>query len=299
MRSRVWLAFGALCVLLSSSWLLSPGTTDLSSIEKQGCFYGAVGFAASILSYRQLRVRLKKRKLPWLQLAGGSVLLLGLPAVLSEWAGNEISDVSRAALFTLVPFVVVAVAMGSELLSADEPGVRRFFVPALAAFGGALLLLPFNFPISERGRMMLGVLLAAIVLTGFASAWIYRLLRGFGMMEALATVCLSNAVFFAVCCLVGLALAGSWSGTSSLISIYSLYNLAELLLLVWLLREMTPVHLAGRYLIAPLFTVLEAFVALHPALTLRMGAGLVLLAGGAGYILFSRTWDPDAMLSIR
>jgi len=222
-------------------------------------------------------------------------LLLGLPLVLGEWVRDGISDISRAALFALVPFVVVAVATMREL----EPGVRRFFAPALAGFGGALLLLPFSFPASMRGRTMFGVLLLALVLVGFANESIYRLLLGFGMMEALAVVCLSNAAFLAACHCAGLPFAESWNGASSLISIHSLYSLVELLLLVWLLREMSPVRLAARYLVVPLFTVLEGVAILRPAPTVRMGAGLVLLVFGAGCILFSRGGDPDAVLSIR
>lgn len=298
MRGAVWLSFGALCILLSSSWLLPTGATAEGSIEQQGCFYAAVGLVALSLSYLQLWTRFKRERFFWLRLAGASVLLLGLPAVVGEWASGGMSDVSRAALFALVPFVVVAVAMGSELLSADEPGVRRFFVPALAGLGGVLLLLSFDFPMSVQGRTMVGVLVVAIVLAGFASAWIYRLLRGFGMMEALAIVCLSNAAFFAACHFIGLHLAGGWSGVSSLVSIHSLYGLVELLLLVWLLREMPPVRLAARYLVVPLFTVLEGLVVWRPPVTIRMAAGLVLLAGGAGYILFSRNEDPGAVPSI-
>jgi drug/metabolite transporter (DMT)-like permease len=231
----------------------------------------------------------------WLPVAAMSILLLGLPAVLGEWARGGISDISRAAIFALVPFVVVVVAATRE----SEPGVRRFSIPALIGFGGVLLLLPFSFPTSPRGQIVFGVLLAVVALVGFASEAIYHLLRGFGMIEALAVMALSNAVFLIACHLVNLPSAESWSGVSSLLSIHSLYNLAELLLLVWLLREMSPVRLAGRYLIVPLFTVLEGLAFLHPPLTVRMGAGLVLLVAGAAFLLLSRGWDSDAVLSIR
>jgi drug/metabolite transporter (DMT)-like permease len=295
MRRKIWIAFGALCVLLSSSWMLPATTTESSPIARQCCFYGAIGLVAGALSHRRLWVRLKRREPLWLQLASVSVLLLGLPLAVGEWARDGISDISRAALYALVPFVVVVVATVREL----EPGVRRLFVPALVGFGGALLLLPFSFPLSVRGRIMFGVLLMTAVLVGFASESIFRLLRGFGMMEAFAVVCLSNAVFLAACHFAGLPFAESWSGASSLISIHSLYSLVELLLLVWLLREMPPVRLAARYLVVPLFTVLEGFAFLRPALTVRMAAGLVLLLAGAAYLLFSRVGDSDAVLSIR
>jgi drug/metabolite transporter (DMT)-like permease len=115
-------------------------------------------------------------------------------------------------------------------------------------------------------------------------------------MEAFVIVCLSNAMFLAAC---SLFYGESWRSSVSLISISSLWYLAELILLVWLLREMTPVRLATRYLVVPLFVVLEGLVILRPLFTARMGAGLILMVGGVGYILFSRGWDPDAVLSIR
>ncbi|HUZ96625.1 MAG TPA: hypothetical protein VMU57_17120 [Edaphobacter sp.] len=297
-RRSIWIAFFCLCLLLSSSWLLPAGASEESPIAQQGCFYGVVGLVALILAYRRARARLQWRAC--LQVAAVSILLLGVPAVLGEWARNAISDISRAALFALVPFVVVMVAAARE----SEPGVRRFSLPALIGFGGVLLLLPFSFPTSPRGQIVFGVLLVVVALGGFASEAIYHLLRGFGTIEALAVVSLSNAAFLIACHFVNLPSAESWSGVSwiglsGLLSIHSLYNLVELLLLVWLLREMSPVRLAVRYLIVPLFIVLEGFAFLHPPLTVRMAAGLVLLVAGAAYLLFSRGWDSDAVLSIR
>lgn len=291
MRRSTWLAFFALCLLLSSSWLLPAGAAEESSIAQQGCFYGLVGLVALIFVYRRARLQ-------WhacLQVAAISVLVLGVPAVLGEWARDGISDINRAALFALVPFVVVMVAAVRE----SEAGVRRFSIPALIGFGGVLLLLPFSFPTAPRGQIVFGVLLVVVLLVGYASEAIYHLLRGFGTIEALAIVSLANAVFLIACHFVNLPSAESWSGVSSLLSIHSLYNLAELLLLVWLLREMSPVRLAVRYLIVPLFTVFEGFAFFHPPLTLRMGAGLVLLIAGAAYLLSSRGGDSDTVLSIR
>lgn len=294
-RRSIWIAFFCLCLLLSSSWLLPAGAAEESPIAQQACFYGTVGLLACAFSCRRLWSRVKCRDRLWLHVASMSVLLLGLPAVLGEWVRNEISDISRAALFALVPFVVVVIAAARE----SELGVRRFSVPALVGFGGVLLLLPFGFPTSFRAQILFAVLLVGVALVGFASEQIYRLLRGFGTLEALAVVSLANAVFLIACHFVNLPSAENWSGVSSLLSIHSLYNLAELLLLVWLLREMSPVRLAVRYLIVPLFIVLEGFAFLHPPLTLRMAAGLILMVTGAAYLLVSKSGDSEAVLSIR
>lgn len=294
-RRSIWAAFFCLCLLLSSSWLLPAGATDESPIAQQAFFYGVVGLLAGAFSCRRLWSRLKSKDRLWPHVAAASILLLGMPAVLGEWVRNEISDISRAAIFALVPFVVVVVAAARE----SESGVRRFSIPALVGFGGVLLLLPFGFPTSSRAQILFAVLLVGVALVGLASERIYRLLQGFGSLEALAVVSLANAVFLLACHIVNLPSAESWSGVSSLLSIHSLYNLAELLLLVWLLREMSPVRLAVRYLLVPLFIVFEGFAFLHPPLTVRMGAGLVLLVTGAAYLLLSKSGDSEAVLSIR
>ena len=294
-KATVWVAFAALCLLVANAWLL-PAQPDKSPAG-QVCFYGVIGLAALLLSRRQLWTRRKRQGTGWLLVtAGASVLLLGLPATLNAWGQETLPDVSRAALFGLTPFVVVVVVSGSDALSRDEPGVRRFFVPTLAAFAGALLLLSFSFPLSSEGRVTMAVVLLAMALAGFASAWMYRLLHETGMMEALAVVCVANAIFYAV---FRLPFDRGWNGVSSLLSITPLYSLAELLLLVWLLRRMSPVLLAVRYLAVPLLIAIEAFVILRPPWTVRMGVGLALLAGGAAYVLLSRSSDSDSVLSIR
>jgi drug/metabolite transporter (DMT)-like permease len=70
------------------------------------------------------------------------------------------------------------------------------------------------------------------------------------------------------------------------------------LLLLWLLRRMPPVQFASRYLIIPLLTVLEAYVLLRPQLTLRIGAGAILLAAGAGSLLLQHPAE-DEVVSLR
>jgi drug/metabolite transporter (DMT)-like permease len=73
----------------------------------------------------------------------------------------------------------------------------------------------------------------------------------------------------------------------------------EVVLLAVLLKRMEPVRLAGRFLVVPLLTIVEGFVLLRPGLTLRMGVGAALLAGGAGMMLLLRGPQEDVSLSLR
>ena len=60
----------------------------------------------------------------------------------------------------------------------------------------------------------------------------------------------------------------------------------EVLLIVWLLRVMAPVRFSARYLVIPLLTVVESFVVERPEVTVRIVCGTILLAVGAGALLF-------------
>ena len=69
-----------------------------------------------------------------------------------------------------------------------------------------------------------------------------------------------------------------------------------LLLTVWLLREMTPVRFAARYLVVPLVTIVEGFLLVRPAWNWTMGAGFVLLAGGCAGLLRADSAEVQAGL---
>jgi hypothetical protein len=146
---------------------------------------------------------------------------------------------------------------------------------------------------------MLGLVCVAVILAGLASVWMYRLLRGIGLAAAVAVVGGANAVFLLVCSGVREDDVWRWSGLVSAVSISSLVDVIEVLLIVWLLREMQPVRFAARYLVIPLLTVLESYILMRPEWTLRMGCGTVLLAAGAGALLLSTAGEDETVLSLR
>jgi len=198
-------------------------------------------------------------------------------------------------LFAMAPVVVVmAVAAGDE-----ERGARRFLVPALVGLGGLLLLLPMSFSGTILGRLMLALVCAAVVLVGLSSVWLYRLLRGVALVHAVAMICLANAVFLLVCSAVHRDFVLRGSDLASVISIASLVDVMEVVLIVWLLRDMPPVRFAARYLLIPLLTILESFLLIRPEVTVRIACGTALLAAGAGMLLFLKAGDEDTILSLR
>jgi hypothetical protein len=92
---------------------------------------------------------------------------------------------------------------------------------------------------------------------------------------------------------------GRWGELGSILSISSPVDVVEVLLIVWLLREMLPVRFAARYLVIPLLTILESYALMRPDWTVRMGLGTLLLAAGAGALLFWKAGDEETVLSLR
>jgi hypothetical protein len=233
------------------------------------------------------------------RLAAAAVGFFGVPMVVAEYARGSVPAISRSALFALVPVVVVIVVAAGESAGREERGARLFLMPALAGLGGLLLLLPLAFSSSARGWMMLAAVCAAVVLVGVASVRLHGLLRGFALADAIAVVGVSNAVFLLISSAVLEEVVRRGNGLASVMSLASLVDVVEVLLIVWLLREMPPIRFAARYLMFPLLTVLESYVVMRPELTVRMGFGTVLLAAGAGTLLFWKAGEEETVLSLR
>ncbi len=288
-RRSVWIAFGFLCLLSATAWVVPSGREELPALERQGLVFGAVGLAALCFTVRRQAVRTD-----W-QLVVAGIGFFGLPTVVVEVARGSVGETSRSALFAMVPVVVVLVIVTGS--AAD--GARRLLVPALVGLGGLLLLVPLDFSSSVRGDIMLGLLSAAVVVVGVCSVWLFRVLDGVELAEAAAGIGLANALFLLVCGAIRGELVWNWSGLASVASLSSLVDVVEVVLIVWLLREMPPARFAARYLLIPLLTILESFVVLRPEWTVRMGFGTVLLAVGTGTLLLLKDADEDVVLSLR
>jgi drug/metabolite transporter (DMT)-like permease len=298
MRWTLWLAFGALCILSGTSWAIPAEISgELPSLEHQGILFSVVGVTALLIAGRRVWSGSKGRQTA--RLAGAGVGFFGVPAVIVDYARGSVPAISRSALFAMVPVVVVLVVAAGEWTEREERGARLFLVPALAGLGGLLLLLPLEFSSSARGWTMLGVVCIAVVVVGLAGVWLYRLLRGFAWADAVAVVGLANAAFLLTWSAVHEEIVWRGSALVSATSLESLVDVVEVLLMVWLLREMPPIRFASRYLMIPLVTVLESFVVMRPAFTIRMGLGTVLLAVGAATLLFWKTGEEETVLSLR
>jgi hypothetical protein len=293
MKRSLWLTFGALCLLSASAWAAEPfGVSTLPALERQSLLHFVIGVTALLISDKGSQVRIRRE--PWARLSVASLGFFGVPALAIEIASGKVSETTRSALFAMVP-IVVAVALTASESGAAERDARRSLLPALIGLGGLLLLLPFGFSSSARGNVMIAVICTAVILAGIASVRLYHLLQQFEFNDALAVVCISNAIFLLLCSWDIGAIAFDRSNLLSLLSPSSLVDIAEVLLLVWLLRRMFPIQFAARYLLIPLLTVLEAYILIRPPLTLRIGAGIILLAAGAGTLLFQHSAEEEVV----
>jgi drug/metabolite transporter (DMT)-like permease len=292
----VWLVFVAYCLLASAAWVVAPFGDGTSFFERQVILFVLVGAVAIAFSWRELRT--VASSLPWVGLVIAGVSFWGVPACLIHWVGGGISSVVISATFALLPAVVALMtAIGG--MTGDKGEGWGFFTPALAGFGGALLLLPVGLPESVREQLMLAVVFGAVTVGAGAGVWMYRLLKGEGFGLRVAIVCFANAAFLTICGLLAGGFGGGWSGLAAMLSISSGIDLIQIAMVFWLLREMSPVRFAIRYLVIPLLTLVEGYIVLRPELTARMVVGAALLVGGTAWILFSKTSDEDIILSFR
>jgi drug/metabolite transporter (DMT)-like permease len=298
MRWIVWAGFAAVCILSGSSWVIPSAVSDgFPLLEQQGFLFGTIGLVALLFAGRKTFSRIGS--LWWLRLAAAFVGFLGAPVVIVEYARSGVAAMNRSAPFAMVPVVVVLAVAAGDGGWREERGARRFLLPALVGVGGLLLLLPVGIPDSMPGRVMLGLVCVAVVIAGLASVWLDWLLHGVGLADAIVVAGLANAVFLLACGSVGSDFVWRWSGVESMLSVSSLVDGVEVVLLVWLLREIPPVRFAARYLLIPLITILEGYVLIRPEFTVRMGFGTVLLAVGVGVMLFWKAGEEETVLSLR
>jgi hypothetical protein len=298
MRWTLWIAFVVLCVLSGTSWAIPAELSGgLPPLQQQGVLFGVIGLTALLFAGRG--VWSGGRWPEYVGLAAAGVGFFGVPIVVAEYSRGSVPAISRSALFALVPVVVVMAVASGESVEREERGARLFLMPALAGVGGLLLLLPLGFSNSARGWMMLAVVCGAVVLVGLASVWLYRLLRGIDFANAIAVVGVANAVFLLCWSAVREEVVWRGNGLASVVSIRSLADVVEVLLITWMLREMMPIRFASRYLMIPLVTVLESYFVMQPEWTVRMGLGTALLAAGGGMLLFLKAREEETVLSLR
>jgi hypothetical protein len=298
MRWTAWVAFVALCILAGTSWVIPEMMgSEMPPLERQGVLFAVIGLCALVFAIRRLELSGVGKLDARVALAGLGVF--GVSDVVVEYARGSVPSFSRSALYAITPVVVVMAVAAGAGGGSEERGARRLLVPALAGLGGLLLILPLQFSGTVRGWVMLALMCLAVVLAGLASVWMYRLLRGCDLAVAIAVTGFANAAFLLIWSGVREDMVWRWSAFASTTSISSSVDIAEILLILWLLGKMAPARFAARYLAIPLLTIFEGLIFERPELTVRIVCGVVLLAVGTGVLLFLKAGEEDTVLSLR
>lgn len=274
MKKTTWIMFAVFCALASSEWLLPAISGGMRAV-----IYGSIGTIAAAINGR-------RQWLPWREavgLAGASVLIVGVPFVINHWASAHLSSTSETVVLGFVPILMVLVVAqgGSE-------NARSSLVPALAGLSGLLLLIPFSMPESWTGWASLVALAISAVMVTVGSVMTHRRLQEINIVQAIAIFCVSNVLVLLVS--TRPLFEVNWTA-AALVSI-------EILLLVGLLKGVSPIRLASRYLVIPGLTILEGFALLRPQLSGRMVVGAALLAGSSAWMLMAQHDDEQITLSL-
>lgn len=291
---REWTAFAVLCVWQASGWLLPTSSEGPSLLERSGIAWVLVALISSLLARVGDRAAVKAgSRWRWGDVAAAGALMFAVPAILLQHASEYAPETNATVIFSLIPVVVV-------LLCAAASSSQRsmaMLLPALAGSAGVLLILPFEWPTSSRGWESLVEIAAAMVLASCAAVWLHALLHSSGRSEALGVIGLANAtVLLSWSGVRGELVVRRW-GAHSLVAVAS--EAAIFALAVVLVRAVEPTRFSARFLVAPLLTVVEGMIVLHPEFDGRLVAGLALLLAGSGLVLRGNETVEDEVLSLR
>lgn len=205
------------------------------------------------------------------QAIGSGLLLFGLPSFLLDTSVG-LPAVTRVAVLGLVPVVMVGIASAGETSGGDFLGLLG---AALAGVAGGLLLLPAD-PALLLHRPMAGLLMVVVIASvALGSYGGYIAAKGLTMKELILLMGGPSLVLAGVMGVfwhTGLVTPTGQDVPGLLL------RATEILLLVYLIKVMSPVALAARYLLVPLITAIEGFVYLRPQVSWRLVLGMLLLA---------------------
>lgn len=301
--ARTWprpgpiLALLLLCVLWSLTSLRSDLMQNLSmhplpTMEKQALPFMLLAVMAGLFAL------VRQTEWPRGQSLLAPVLIgLGLfvaPAVLVSLSREWVPELTRVALFSLTP--VFAVVLEPYIGHLMGPQTRGSLPAALAAVVGMLCIFPMQIPQTVEAGIAFGaVILAAVCVAAANCHAVSVVIRTPGRPVApMASIAGATAA-------AGLLAASllleqpAWrpDALASELAWSALMDLPGLVLLFWLMRRMSAARMTTRFVLAPFITLLIGAVVMHPSLTLRTWLGMLLIGGGAGWLLLAPEEEPE------
>lgn len=282
-------------LLLSGLWAISSLSSELlphssgamlSAMQRQAAlFSGFAALAACIAIAR--RLNFPRGRLAW-ACAGVGLGLFVLPSVLVFFAQGTISTLDRVAVFSLTP--VFAVVLEPYLQDVPTGRGKAALAGCICAVAGILFVFPLDIPGSIRAAAALCAVVAASLGIAVTNCVAVRMARRFADGSTLpmaAQAGAASAVCFAVASAFTPHTEWRWSGLPlELLELFVL-DLPALFLLFWLMRRLAASRMTARFLLAPLFTLLAGAALEAASVPERAWLGMVLLAGGAGWLVFA------------
>ncbi len=223
-------------------------------------------------------------------LVGMGLLLFALPAVLIFVGQGWVSQLERVAIFSLTPVfaVVLEPHLGPHPGNVQQPG-NRSLPAALIGVAGALAIFPLNVPGTPAAALAVLSVVAAALCVAVGNCIAIRMACLRPEVSLAAITALAAGASAAVLALIGISTESAYwrlpHGVAQLVWILMI-DLPALVLLFWLFRRMSAAQMTTRFLIAPWLTVLAGIALERPTVTMRMVIGVVLMAIGAGWLLF-------------
>jgi hypothetical protein len=282
-----WAAFGALCLLAGSRWVVADNFPELGSTlrsEAWACGLGAVvcGAAAGV------------RRSAWpgfgrlLGLMVAGLGLLAMPVLGAALRGAAGEQFNRAIAMCFVP--VVAVVLSGVWGEGSSPELW----PGLTGLAGALLVFPFVRPSSLWGYV--GLIVPPLVV-GAACAGVRRVVRDVAAEWSAAALLVGGALGL-VMMEAGRAASSGLEAQEFSVGAVAL-DAVVLGLAVFVVLRMDGVKYASRYFVVPLVMVVEGVALFRGGVTLRIGVGMVLLGVGAvGLVRRRRAFEGESSLGL-
>jgi drug/metabolite transporter (DMT)-like permease len=222
------------------------------------------------------------------QWAGVGVGLFVIPTAVAALAQNWISNFDAVAALCLTP--VFAVVLEPFLQERVQGSRWAAMAGALAAITGILCLFPLEIPRSIQSAAGLCAMFGTAFELAAANCIAVRLARentGASILPMARLAGGTSAVCFAA--IAACSGTGAWHSTP--LQIYAsrlmLVDVPSLFLLFWLLSHLSASQMTARFLLAPLFASLGSLGMLKMLPSLRGLLGILLLAGGAVWLVFA------------
>lgn len=282
-----------LSTLIGSGWLLTEAYPGAMAFPFAGCVhFGVIGLMGLLVSLRGAWGSLSWGKAA--VLAAATLGIFVLPAIVSQLVAGAVSSSASVALFCAVPLLMV---LGMAWFG-DGAG-RGLMMPSLVGLFGALLVFSVEVPRSVRRTVCLMAVFGCCVVAASASIWMFKLVRGIRAAQAVMVTGFAGAAVLGV-----LGLGVGWPRiTLSAIGVEAarcvVFDLPVVWMTVWLMREIPPVRLAARFLIAPLVTWVEGYAMVRGPVEARSIVALLLIAAGAAMLLVQDESDEIRGLRLR